>query len=53
MTQITATNHRLPSNIDITPQPKPKKVAIIGAGAAGLMAADVLSMYDIHIDVFE
>ena len=28
-------------------------VAIIGAGAAGLMAAEVLSAYDIDIHVFD
>ena len=31
----------------------PKRVAIIGAGPAGLMAAEVLSQYDYEIDVFE
>lgn len=30
-----------------------KRVAIIGAGPAGLMAAEVLSQYDYEIDVFE
>ena len=30
-----------------------KRVAIIGAGPAGLMAAEVLSQYDYQIDVFE
>lgn len=30
-----------------------KRVAIIGAGPAGLMAAEVLSQYDYTIDVFE
>lgn len=30
-----------------------KSVAIIGAGPAGLMAAEVLSQYDYHIDVYE
>lgn len=31
----------------------PKRVAIIGAGPAGLMAAEVLSQYDYEIEVFE
>ncbi|MEG2271586.1 MAG: TIGR03862 family flavoprotein [Acinetobacter sp.] len=31
----------------------PKRIAIIGAGPAGLMAAEVLSQYDYAIDVFE
>ncbi|MGA6135067.1 TIGR03862 family flavoprotein [Acinetobacter dispersus] len=31
----------------------PKRVAILGAGPAGLMAAEVLSQYDYEIDVFE
>ncbi|EOR03076.1 TIGR03862 family flavoprotein [Acinetobacter genomosp. 15BJ] len=31
----------------------PKRVAVIGAGPAGLMAAEVLSQYDYEIDVFE
>ncbi|NIE97723.1 TIGR03862 family flavoprotein [Acinetobacter sp. Tr-809] len=31
----------------------PKRVAIIGAGPAGLMAAEVLSQYHYEIDVFE
>ena len=30
-----------------------KRIAIIGAGPAGLMAAEVLSQYDYQIDVFE
>lgn len=30
-----------------------KRVAIVGAGPAGLMAAEVLSQYDYEIDVFE
>ena len=30
-----------------------KRIAIIGAGPAGLMAAEVLSQYDYTIDVFE
>ena len=29
-----------------------KRIAIIGAGPAGLMAAEVLSQYDSQIDVF-
>ncbi len=32
---------------------KSKHVAIVGAGPAGLMAADVLSTYGISVDVFE
>lgn len=31
----------------------PKRIAIIGAGPAGLMAAEVLSQYDYDIEVFE
>ena len=31
----------------------PKRIAIIGAGPAGLMAAEVLSQYDVQVDVFE
>ncbi|HQW52927.1 MAG TPA: TIGR03862 family flavoprotein [Acinetobacter sp.] len=31
----------------------PKRIAIIGAGPAGLMAAEVLSQYDYAIEVFE
>jgi predicted flavoprotein YhiN len=30
-----------------------KRIAIIGAGPAGLMAAEVLSQYNYQIDVFE
>ena len=30
-----------------------KRIAVIGAGPAGLMAAEVLSQYDYEIDVFE
>jgi uncharacterized flavoprotein (TIGR03862 family) len=30
-----------------------KRIAIIGAGPAGLMAAEVLSQYDVQVDVFE
>ncbi|MDB0154024.1 aminoacetone oxidase family FAD-binding enzyme, partial [Acinetobacter baumannii] len=30
-----------------------KQIAIIGAGPAGLMAAEVLSQYAYEIDVFE
>ena len=30
-----------------------KRIAIIGAGSAGLMAAEVLSQYAYEIDVFE
>ncbi|WP_295053253.1 TIGR03862 family flavoprotein [Sulfuricurvum sp.] len=32
---------------------KPKRIAIIGAGAAGLMAADVLSASGMSVDVYE
>ena len=30
-----------------------KRIAIIGAGPAGLMAAEVLSQYDYDIEVYE
>lgn len=29
------------------------KIAVIGAGAAGLMAAEVLSLYPVSVDVYE
>ena len=29
------------------------KIAVIGAGAAGLMAAEVLSLYPVAVDVYE
>jgi hypothetical protein len=32
---------------------KPKRIVIIGAGAAGLMAADVLSAAGMSVDVYE
>ncbi|MDP3267043.1 MAG: TIGR03862 family flavoprotein [Sulfuricurvum sp.] len=32
---------------------KSKRIVIIGAGPAGLMAADVLSGHGVHVDVFE
>jgi len=31
----------------------PKRIAIIGAGPAGLMVAEVLSQYEVQVDVFE
>ena len=31
----------------------PKRIAIIGAGPAGLIVAEVLSQYDVQVDVFE